>query len=184
MILVWFGLVEFYGISTIVGYLMPNPVFTYILNNTFCKNTVQWSNSFFLTIQLGLSHLFGHNLDIKTVLLNPQIGPYQVRPLQTRMDHRVMAVKGYSAFPKAPAFIIIMSCRQHGYPWPSLATSPYHSSLLAGLQGYILYPHIAAVCMFELVVLLLLGHMRGSIRVHHRWVRPCFSSSVLRVWFV
>ena len=25
----------------------------------------------------------------------------------------------------------------------------YHSSLLAGLQGYIPYPHIAAVCMFE-----------------------------------
>ena len=26
------GLVGFYGISTIVGYLMPNPIFTYILN--------------------------------------------------------------------------------------------------------------------------------------------------------
>ena len=25
------------------------------------------------------------------------------------------------------------------------------------------YPHIAAVCMFELVVLLLLGHMRGPL---------------------
>ena len=48
-----------------------------------------------------------------------------------------------------------------------VATSPYHSSPLAGLQGYIPYPHIAAVCMFELVVLLLLGHMRGSIGVHH-----------------
>ena len=29
---IWFGLVGFYGISTIVGYLMPNPVYTYILN--------------------------------------------------------------------------------------------------------------------------------------------------------
>ena len=29
-----------------------------------------------------------------------------------------------------------------------LATSPYSSSPLAGLQGYILYPHIAAVYMF------------------------------------
>ena len=27
-----FGWVEFYGISTIVGYLMPNPVYTYISN--------------------------------------------------------------------------------------------------------------------------------------------------------
>ena len=27
--LVWFGLVWFYGISIIVGYLMPNPFYTY-----------------------------------------------------------------------------------------------------------------------------------------------------------
>ena len=80
--------------------------------------------------------------------------------------------------------IILMSCRQHGHPWPSLATSPYHSSPLAGLQGYILCPHIAAVCKFELVVLLLPSHMWGSIGVHHLWARPCFSSSALRVWFV
>ena len=31
--------------------------------------------------------------------------------------------------------IIIMLCRLHGYPWPSLATSPYRSLPLAGLQG-------------------------------------------------
>ena len=30
--MIWFGLVGFYGISTIVGYLMPNPFYTYILN--------------------------------------------------------------------------------------------------------------------------------------------------------
>ena len=29
---IWFGLVGFYGISTIVGYLMPHPLYTYILN--------------------------------------------------------------------------------------------------------------------------------------------------------
>ena len=80
--------------------------------------------------------------------------------------------------------IIIVSCRQHGYPWLSLATSPYRSSPLAGLQGYIPYPHIAAICMFVLVILLLLGHMWGSIGVHHLWARSCFSSSVLHVWFV
>ena len=27
-----YGLVWFYGISTIVGYLMPNPLYTYILD--------------------------------------------------------------------------------------------------------------------------------------------------------
>ena len=51
-------------------------------------------------------------------------------------------------------------------------------------QGYIPYPHRAALCRFELVVLLLLGHFMGSIGVHHLWARPCFSSSVLHVWFV
>ena len=56
-----------------------------------------------------------------------------------------------------------MSCRQHGYPRPSLATSPYHSSPPAGLQGYILCPHIVAVCKFVLVVLLLHIHMWGSL---------------------
>ena len=43
----------------------------------------------------------------------------------------------------------------------SLATFPYRSSSLAGIQGYILYPHIVAVYMFKLVVLLL------PVRVHH-----------------
>ena len=80
--------------------------------------------------------------------------------------------------------IIIMSCRQHGYPWPSLATFPYRSSPPAGLLGYILCPHIAAVCKFGLVILLLLGHMWGSIGVRHLRARPCFSSSVRRVWLI
>ena len=28
----WLDMVRFYGISTTIGYLMPNPVYTYILN--------------------------------------------------------------------------------------------------------------------------------------------------------
>ena len=64
---------------------------------------------------------------------------------------------------------ITLSCHQHGYPWPSFATPHYRSSLLANLQGSIPYPHRAAVCMFELAVLLLFGHTRGSIGVHHLW---------------
>ena len=44
--------------------------------------------------------------------------------------------------------IIILSCHQHGYPWLSLVTPPYRSSLLAGPQGYTPYPHRAAVCRF------------------------------------
>ena len=64
---------------------------------------------------------------------------------------------------------IIMSCRRYGYPWPSHATSPYRSSPLAGFQVHISYPHIATVRMFELVILLLLGHMWGSIGVHRSY---------------
>ena len=79
---------------------------------------------------------------------------------------------------------IILSSQQHGYPWSSIATLPYRSSLLAGPQGYIPYRHRAAVFRFELVALLLLGHVRGSIGEHHLCARPCFSSSVLHVWFV
>ena len=29
---IWLGLIGFYGVSTIVGYLMPNPLYTYILD--------------------------------------------------------------------------------------------------------------------------------------------------------
>ena len=57
--------------------------------------------------------------------------------------------------------IIILLCHQHGYPWPSLATPPYRSSLLASPQGYVPYPHRATACRFKLVALLLLGHVRG-----------------------
>ena len=39
------------------------------------------------------------------VLFNPYIGPYQVLPLRARVDLEAMAMKGYSAFPKAPALL-------------------------------------------------------------------------------
>ena len=43
----------------------------------------------------------------------------------------------------------------------------YRLLLLAGLQDYTPYPHRAAVCRFELVVLPLLVHVKGSTGVHH-----------------
>ena len=30
--MIWFGLVWFYGISTIVGYIMPYPLYAYVLD--------------------------------------------------------------------------------------------------------------------------------------------------------
>ena len=52
---------------------------------------------------------------------------------------------------------------------------PYRSSLLAGPQGYTPYPHRAAVCKCELVALPLLGHVKGSIGVHHLWAPKCLT---------
>ena len=80
--------------------------------------------------------------------------------------------------------IIIMLRYQHGYPWPSPFTPLYRPLLPAGPQGHILYRHRAAVCSFELVVMPLLVHVKGSTRVNQLWARPYFSSSVPYVWFV
>ena len=57
---------------------------------------------------------------------------------------------------------------QHGYPRPSLTTSPYRLLLPAGLQGNIPYRHRAAVCRFELVVLPLHVHVKGSTGENHQ----------------
>ena len=39
------------------------------------------------------------------MLFDPLIGPYQVLPLQGRVDSGAMAMKGFSAFSKAPALL-------------------------------------------------------------------------------
>ena len=76
---------------------------------------------------------------------------------------------------------IIMSRYYHGYFWTSLATLPYRPLLSADPHGYITYRHRAAVRRFELDILPLLVHVKGSTRVHLLWARPYFSSSALRL---
>ena len=67
-------MVWFYGISTIVGYLMPNLVYTYILDiYMICKHkSTKLNGSKYcyvsLTIQLNSSHLFIHSVNDQTVL--------------------------------------------------------------------------------------------------------------------
>ena len=198
-----------------VGYLMPNPLCTYILNikNFFvwvlwhinhCRlsNTKSflyiyiWYIGFFVRVLWHI--IYCRSFNVKSFLY--LYAKYVINNFKEAWALFVHSVKGFPLFlfntntqlnVKTVLFqtiqfcmstklngskycyisliiiIIIMSCRYHRYPWPSLATSLYYSSPLAGLQGYIPYPHIAAVCMFELVVLLLLGHMRGSKGVHH-----------------
>ena len=101
---VWFGF--FYGISNIVGYLMPILVYTYILNiwfvNTFCRYTqLNDQTVLFLTIQSSIKHLFNHGLNIKQFYLTHR----KVLPLWARVDLGVISMKGYSTFPKAPVVI-------------------------------------------------------------------------------
>ena len=55
----------------------------------------------FLIIQFSKSTQFKY----QTVLFDPLIGPCQVLPCQARVDLGVMAMKGYLAFPKAPALL-------------------------------------------------------------------------------
>ena len=80
-------------------------------------------------------------------------------------------VKIQRHLPGRCAFTIIICNHHHHHVVPPaqifLTLSSHFSSPLVGLQGYIPCPHRAAVCMFELAVLLLLGHMWGSIGVHH-----------------
>ena len=51
------------------------------------------------------------------VLFNPLIGPYQVLPFRARVNLGALAMKRYSAFPKAPASL-----------------EPYHQIVLCHVQ--------------------------------------------------
>ena len=43
------------------------------------------------------------SISMQSVLFNPEIGLYQMLPLQARVDLGAMAMKGCAAFSKAPA---------------------------------------------------------------------------------
>ena len=61
-----------------------------------------------LNIKIVLFNQFSLSLvkfKCHTLLFDPQIGPYQVLPLLVRVYLRVMEIKGYSAFLKAPALL-------------------------------------------------------------------------------
>ena len=60
----------------------------------------------FLTIRFNVSHLFAHSLNGETVLFEARIGLDQVLPLRVIVDVGAIAMKGYSAFVKAPSIEI------------------------------------------------------------------------------
>ena len=66
------------------------------MSKTVTFQTTQFNQTVLLqTIQLSIS--------MQLVLFNPQIGPYQMLSFRARVDLGAIAVKGCSAFPKAPA---------------------------------------------------------------------------------
>ena len=69
-----------------------------------CLHTILFQTSQFNT-SFSKCHLFALSLKIKQFYFDPQIGLYQVLLLRTRVGLELMAMKGYSAFPKAPAFL-------------------------------------------------------------------------------
>ena len=81
---IWFGLVGFYGISTIVGYLMLNPRYTYILNIYGLVGWVLWhinhcrlfnaKSSLYIYIKyiwFGLVGFYGISTIVGYLMLNP-----------------------------------------------------------------------------------------------------------------
>ena len=82
--MIWFGLVWFYGISTIVGYLMPNHLYTYILdiydlvwfglrhiNNCRLFNTKSSLYIYIKYIWFGLVGLYGISTILCYLMPNP-----------------------------------------------------------------------------------------------------------------
>ena len=79
---IWFSLRLFYGISTIVGYLMPNPLYTYILNiymvwvlwhinNCRLFNAKSSSYMYIQYIWFGLVWLYGRSTIVDYLMPNP-----------------------------------------------------------------------------------------------------------------
>ena len=69
-----------------------------------CKYGLIVKNHFYFKL-FSLPQTINFRISMLLVLFNPQIGPYQVLPLRARVDLGAMAMKGYSAFPKAPALL-------------------------------------------------------------------------------
>ena len=67
-----------------------------------CKYGLIVKNVFISSYSVYSIHF---SISMLLVLFNPLTGPYQVLPLPARVDLGVMAIKGYFAFPKAPALL-------------------------------------------------------------------------------
>ena len=78
---------------------------TFQLNMSFFSPTVKWSNSSISNNSIWYKSFVCTQFKYQTALFDIKIGFYQLLPLQARVDLGVIAVKGYSAFPKVPALV-------------------------------------------------------------------------------
>ena len=82
-------------------------------NSSISNNSVLHMYTFFVYRQLNLKTALFQTIQFSIstqfkclrVLFDLLIGPYQVLPLQARVDLGVMEMKGYSAFPKLLALL-------------------------------------------------------------------------------
>ena len=80
---------------------------------------------------------------------------------------------------KGVKIIIIISLTLYHHSSLSYTASGRSTRATSHIGTELLY-----FCRFWLVVLPLLVRVKGSTGLHHLWVRPNFSSSVLHVWYV
>ena len=88
----------------------------------------------FLIIQFSMSFVCTQ-FKCQTVLFDPQVVPYQVLPLQTRVDLGIMAMKGYSAFLRAPALLSYLGHMLDVGSYPSSKMQSMYSTVPADLTA-------------------------------------------------
>ena len=106
-----------------------------------CKYNLIVKTLLFQAIQLSqtvLIQTIQFSISMQLVLFNPLIGSYQVLPFRARVDLGAMAMKGCSAFPKAPTPLKphhqIVLCHIQDTRWRGLlqSNSVFHSSSRLG----------------------------------------------------
>ena len=67
-----------------------------------CLYTVKWSKFSLSNISVFHMLFVCSQFKCQTILFDPEIGPFHLLPLRTRVDLGVVVMRGYSAFPKDP----------------------------------------------------------------------------------
>ena len=151
--------------STVVGYrclyLLIHLTFT--MRNVFVNVTTIMGQRYFCPIILYIFSIWNVPANVSTIMGQRYFCPVILYTFHHH-HHHVMP----------PAWISLTLSRHFSR---SFLASGWSSGLhLVSSQSCCMYIRAGHPA--------LLGHMWGSIGVHHLWAHPCFSSSVLHVWFI